>query len=82
MSRRGNCYGNALPGTTHAELFWSRFKTELLDGGSFPGPAEAKLEISPRVAYYSAKRCHSSLGYHSRNHFEKRLQITSQFCPA
>ena len=32
MSRRGNCYDNA-----HAESVWSRLKTELLDGGSFPG---------------------------------------------
>lgn len=30
MSRRGNYYDNA-----HAESFWSRLKTELLDGGSF-----------------------------------------------
>ncbi|UOQ64859.1 integrase core domain-containing protein [Hymenobacter volaticus] len=39
MSRRGNSYDNA-----HAESFWSRFKAELLDGGYFPGLAEAKLE--------------------------------------
>ena len=39
MSRRGNCYDNVLPGTTHAESFWSRFKAELPDGGHFPGLA-------------------------------------------
>jgi len=39
--RRGNCYANA-----HAESLWSRFKAELLDSGSFPGLAEARLEIS------------------------------------
>jgi hypothetical protein len=37
MSRRGNSSDNALPGTTHAESFWSRFKAKLLDGGSLPG---------------------------------------------
>ena len=46
MSQRGNCYDNA-----HAESFWSRFKAELFDGGSFPGLAEAKLEISHHIAY-------------------------------
>ncbi|SFQ62156.1 IS3 family transposase [Hymenobacter arizonensis] len=45
MSRRGNCYDNA-----HAESFWSRFKAESLAGGSFPGLAEAKLEISHHIA--------------------------------
>ena len=82
MSRRGNCYGNALPGTTHAESFWSRFKAELLDGGSFPGLAEAKLEISHHVAYYNAERRHSALGYHSPNHFETQFKTPSQLCPA
>ena len=57
-SRRGNCYDKA-----HAESFWSRFKAELLDGGSFPGLAEAKLEISHYIAYYNAERRHSALGY-------------------
>ena len=77
MSRRGNCYDNA-----HAESFWSRFKAELLDGGSFPGLVEAKLEISHHIAYYNAERRHSSLGYLAPNHFEIHLQTTSQLCPA
>ena len=72
MSRRGNCYDN----------FWSRFKAELLDGGSFPGLAEAKLEISHHIAYYNAERRHSALGYLASNHFETQLKNTSQFCPA
>ncbi|WP_165768323.1 IS3 family transposase [Hymenobacter amundsenii] len=73
MNRRGNCYDNA-----HAESFWSRLKAELLDGGSFPGLAEAKLEISHHIA----ERRHSLLGYRSPNHFETQLQTTSQLCPA
>jgi transposase InsO family protein len=77
MSRRGNCYDNA-----YVESFWSRFKAELLDGGSFPGLAEAKLEISHHIAYYNAERRHSSLGYYSPNHFETHLQTTSQICLA
>ena len=77
MSRRGNCYDNA-----HAESFWSRFKAELLDGGSFPGLAEARLEISHHIAYYNAERRHSALGYLAPNHFETHLQTTSQLCPA
>ena len=76
MSRRGNCYDNALPGYAYAESSWSHFKAELLDGVSFPGLAEAKLEISHLVAYYNAERCHSSLGYLTPNHFEIQLQTT------
>jgi len=63
-------------------LLWSRFKAELLDGGSFPGLAEAKFEISHHIAYYNAERRHSSLGYLAPNHFESQRQTMSQFCPA
>ena len=77
MSRRGNCHDNA-----HAESFWSRFKAELLDGGSFPGLTEARLEISHHISYYNAERRHSALGYQAPNHFETHLQTTSQKCPA
>ena len=82
MNRRGNCYDNALPGTTHAESFWSRLKTELLDGGSFRNLTEARLEISHYLAYYNAERRHSALGYLAPNHFETHFQPTSQLCAA
>ena len=54
---RGNGYDKF-----HTELIWSRFKAELLDGGSFPALAEARLEISHHIAYYNAERQHSALG--------------------
>ena len=73
MRRRSNCYNIALPGKTHAESFWSRFKAALV---------EAKLEISHHIAHYNAKRRHSALCYLAPNHFETQLQTTSQFCPA
>lgn len=75
--RRGNCYDNA-----HAESFWSRLKTELLDGGSFPGLAEAHWEVSHYISYYYAERRHSALDYRAPNHFETNLQTRSQRCPA
>ncbi|MDO7886479.1 integrase core domain-containing protein [Hymenobacter cheonanensis] len=76
-SRRGNCYDNA-----HAESFGSRFKAELLDGGSFAGLPEATLESSHPIACYNAERRHSALGYRAPNQFETHLQTTSQLCPA
>ena len=77
MSRCGNCYDNA-----HAESFWSRLKTELLDGGSFRNLSEAHLKISHYLAYYNAERRHSALGYLAPNHFEINFQTASQLCAA
>lgn len=76
-SRRGNCYDNA-----HADLFWSRFKAESIDGGSFPNLESARPEISHYVSYYNAKRCHSALGYVCPQRFESHFQTTSQIYPA
>ena len=72
-SRRGNCDDNA-----QAESFWSRLKSELLDGGSFPDVEEARLELAHYIAYYNAERPHAELDYQAPNHFEKRLQTTSE----
>ena len=35
-SRRGECYDNALPGTTQAESLWWRRKTEELEARDWP----------------------------------------------
>ncbi|MBD2767417.1 transposase [Hymenobacter sp. BT664] len=48
-ARRGNCYNNA-----QAESYWSRLKTELLDGGSFPNLEEARFELAHYIAHYIA----------------------------
>lgn len=72
MSRKGNCYDNA-----HAESFWSRLKTELLDGGSFPDLETARLEISHYVTYYNTVRRHSALDYQAPANFESQYSTTS-----
>lgn len=77
MSRKGNCYDNA-----HAESFWSRLKTELLDGGSFPDLETARLEISHYVVYYNLVRRHSALDYQAPATFETQSSTTSKLCPA
>lgn len=40
MSAKGNCYDNAM-----AESFFSRFKTELIEGGIFESVEQARSEI-------------------------------------
>jgi transposase InsO family protein len=71
MSAKGNCYDNA-----QAESFFSRFKTELIEGGHFESVEQAKSEIFSYIeGYYNRIRRHSSLGYLSPMEFEKQLKI-------
>ncbi|WP_310395181.1 hypothetical protein [Hymenobacter sp.] len=65
------------------EVFWGRFKAELLAGGSVPGLAEAGPEISHHVACYNAARRHRRLALSCRapNRFKIHPQTTSQLCP-
>ena len=71
MSAKGNCYDNA-----QAESFFSRFKTELLEGGRFESVEQARSEIFSYIeGYYNRIRRHSSLGYLSPLEFEKQLKI-------
>ena len=70
MSGRGNCYDNA-----QAESFFSRFKTELIEGGAFADLEEARSEIFTYIeGYYNRVRLHSSLGYKSPMEFEQELK--------
>ena len=71
MSGKGNCYDNA-----QAESFFSRFKTELIEGGAFETLQEAESEIFNYIeAYYNPVRLHSSLGYKSPLEFEAEWKM-------
>lgn len=71
MSAKGNCYENA-----QAESFFSRFKAELIEDGTFESIEEAKTEIFSFIdGYYNRIRRHSALGYKSPLEFEKELKI-------
>ena len=86
QSRRGECYDNALPGTTQAESLWSRLKTEVLELREWPvfaDLADAQASIADYFDYYNHDRLHSSIGYQTpyRTH-QQLLQTTALNCPA
>jgi putative transposase len=65
MSRRGNCYDNAV-----MEAFFSSLKSEVAD--RFPSCGDAKMELFDYIeAFYNQRRRHSTLGQVSPAEFEK-----------
>ena len=76
LSRPGNSYDNALPGTTQAKAGWSTLKTELLpDGTTFASLEKARLEVAHYLdTYFNLDRRHSVLGYRSPHQFEQDLK--------
>lgn len=74
MSGKGNCYDNA-----QAESFFSRFKTELLEGGVFEDVEQARSEVFSYIeGYYNRVRLHSSLGNKSPMEFEAELKTKNK----
>jgi transposase InsO family protein len=68
MSRRGNCWDNAV-----AESFFATLKTELVHDVIFTSREAAKTTIAEWIEiFYNGKRRHSSLDYHSPLEFERR----------
>ena len=69
MSRKANCYDNAI-----MESFWATLKTECFDNFRSGIPTtrqEAKQKIFAYIeVFYNRKRSHSSLGYCSPIEFE------------
>jgi putative transposase len=66
MSRRGNCYDNAV-----MESFFSSVKSELRD--RFDSCGEAKMELFDYIeVFYNQRRRHSTLGQISPATFERR----------
>jgi len=67
MSRKGNCWDNAV-----AESFFHTLKTELTHHEKFKTRAEAKQEIFNYIeAYYNRVRMHSANDYLSPVEYEK-----------
>ncbi len=68
MSRRGNCYDNAV-----AESFFKTIKRELVRKEVFKRRKEASSKIFKYIEmFYNSKRRHSYVGSISPNEFEKR----------
>jgi putative transposase len=66
MSRKANCYDNAL-----VESFFATLKTECLGDQQPPPPQQARLMIFDYIeTFYNPKRLHSALGYKSPVDFE------------
>ncbi|WNC67830.1 IS3 family transposase [Thalassotalea nanhaiensis] len=67
MSRRGNCYDNAV-----VESFFGSLKRERVRKYSYRSRQEAQLDIFDYIeCFYNRKRLHSYLGYKSPSNFEK-----------
>jgi putative transposase len=74
MSRAGETYDNA-----YAESLFSRYKTELLEGGAFADVEEARLESFDYIEnYYNRVRRHSALGYLSPVEYEQKYYAKQQ----
>jgi putative transposase len=69
MSRRGDCYDNAV-----TESFFATLKVERVHDQRYASPAEAKQDIFRYIeAFYNRCRLHSTLGYLSPDQFERRI---------
>jgi transposase InsO family protein len=69
MSRRGNCYDNAI-----MESFWSTLKRELIHRCQFTTRASARAAIFEWIeVFYNRVRFHSALGGQSPVDFETQL---------
>ncbi|MDB6170873.1 MAG: hypothetical protein JWL59_184 [Chthoniobacteraceae bacterium] len=69
MSRKANCYDNAM-----AESFWSTLKTECVDRIHFKTLAEAKVAVFDFIeCFYNPQRSHSSIGYLSPIAFKNQI---------
>ncbi len=74
MSRRGNCYDNAV-----VESFFGSLKTERVHRRSWPTRDEARLAIHDYIGtFYNPKRRHTANGLVSPDEFEQRYHQERQ----
>ena len=69
MSRKGNCWDNAV-----VESFFKSLKYELQNDARFSSREEARTQLFEYIeVFYNRKRLHSTLGYLSPTQYESRL---------
>lgn len=68
MSRRGDCWDNAV-----VESFFATLKTELVVGVTWKNHAEALAALRVYLQWYNGRRLHSTLNYQSPAMYEARL---------
>jgi transposase InsO family protein len=73
MSRKGNCWDNAVIESWHRTL-----KVELIAGQSYATRADARLSIFEYIeVFYNQRRRHSTIGYTSPAEFERLHALLS-----
>ena len=73
MSRKGNCWDNAV-----AESFFKTFKSELVNHTHFETRAAARLATFEYIeGWYNRRRKHSTLGYRTPNQQESYFYTSS-----
>lgn len=71
MSRRGNCYDNAV-----MESFWASLKRETSARKGYTDRLEARGDLFRYIeGFYNRVRLHSSLGYLSPDDYERKYQL-------
>ncbi|HEV2149431.1 MAG TPA: IS3 family transposase [Longimicrobiaceae bacterium] len=72
MSRKGDCWDNAV-----AESFFATLEWELIEDSDWHTREEARRAIFDYIeAWYNRQRLHSSLGYKSPAEYEDQLALT------
>jgi putative transposase len=77
MSRKGNCWDNAV-----AESFFHTLKVELIYTEDFDTHEQAQTAVFEYIeVFYNRQRCHSANGYLAPLAYEQALQTNEVLCP-
>ena len=77
MSRKGNCWDNAV-----AESFFHTLKTELVYTEDLNTHEQAQTAVFEYIeVFYNRQRCHSANGYLAPLVYEQTLKTNKIFCP-
>lgn len=77
MSRKGNCWDNAV-----AESFFHTLKTELIYLEDFETHEQAQTAVFEYIeVFYNRQRCHSANGYLAPLAYEQALKTNGILCP-